>query len=238
MLWFDERACRARIAEMRSEGIYTPPSREGTLMLPGYPGGINWGGIALDPESQTAVAFANDAPFTVTLIPRERFDPQAAQAAHPDAEIAAMRETPYAMRREAMLSPLGMPCIEPPWGRLVAMDMGDGSIRWSRGIGTIEDVAPAPVPNLELGTPGMGGPIVTAGGLVFIGATMDDYLRAFDLANGEELWRGRLPAGGQATPMTFRGADGRQYVVIAAGGHPGLGTTPGDYLVAFSLPQP
>jgi quinoprotein glucose dehydrogenase len=113
--------------------------------------------------------------------------------------------------------------------------MKDGTIRWRVPFGTIEDAAPAIVPDLALGVPGMGGPIVTAGGLVFIGAAMDDYLRAFDVDTGTELWRGRLPAGGQATPMTYA-YDGVQYVVIAAGGHPGLGSTPGDYVVAFRLP--
>ncbi len=119
-----------------------------------------------------------------------------------------------------------------------AVNLSKGTIVWQRPLGTIEDIAPGPVPNLELGTPGMGGPIITAGGLVFTATVMDDYLRALDLNTGEELWRGRLPAGGQATPMTYYLEEsGRQYVVIAAGGHPGLGTTPGDYLVAFSLPK-
>ena len=129
--------------------------------------------------------------------------------------------------------------MEPPWGTISAVDMSKGTIVWQRALGTIEDIAPGPVPNLALGTPGMGGPIITAGGLVFTATAMDDYLRALDLNTGEELWRGRLPAGGQATPMTYYLEEsGKQYVVIAAGGHPGLGTTPGDYLVAFSLPTP
>ena len=114
--------------------------------------------------------------------------------------------------------------------------MRDGSINWQVPLGTIEDIAPAFVPNIKYGVPGMGGPIVTASGVIFIGAAMDDYLRAFDSSTGKALWKGRLPAGGQATPMTYYLDDtGKQYVVIAAGGHPKLGTTQGDYLVAFAL---
>jgi quinoprotein glucose dehydrogenase len=109
-------------------------------------------------------------------------------------------------------------------------------VRWEVPLGTTRDLAPVPIP-LPLGLPNMGGPIVTASGLVFIGAALDDYLRAYDVETGEELWRARLPAGGQATPMTYRlREDGRQYVVLAAGGHGTLGTTPGDWLIAWALP--
>jgi quinoprotein glucose dehydrogenase len=145
-----------------------------------------------------------------------------------------MDGTPYVLSRGSLMSVLGMPCTRPPWGKLVALDIGSGEIAWQRPVGTIEDLAPAPVPNLELGVPLIGGAIVTGSGLIFLGATFDDYLRAFDLESGEELWKGRLPAGGQATPMTYA-IDGRQYVVIAAGGHGGAGTTRGDYVVAFAL---
>ena len=145
-----------------------------------------------------------------------------------------MSGTPYIMNRGLVESPLGVPCTKPPWGSLVAMDLGKGEIIWKKPLGTIEDVAPAIVPNLELGTPLIGGAIITASGLVFVGAASDNYLRAIDLNTGEELWKGRLPAGGQATPMTYE-LNGRQFVVIAAGGHGAYGTTRGDYLVAFSL---
>jgi quinoprotein glucose dehydrogenase len=140
------------------------------------------------------------------------------------------------MRRRAILSPLDIPCNAPPWGSLSAVDMRAGSILWQVPVGTIEDLAPAIVPNLRLGVPGLGGPIVTAGNLIFIAAVMDDYLRAFDIRSGDMLWQGRLPAGGQATPMSYYLEDtGKQYVVIAAGGHPRLGTRVGDYIVAFAL---
>jgi quinoprotein glucose dehydrogenase len=140
------------------------------------------------------------------------------------------------MIRDVVLSPLGVPCNPPPWGQLHAIDLSTGTIRWQVTLGTTRDLAPVPIP-IGWGTPNMGGPIITATGLVFIGAAMDDYLRAFDLESGAELWKGRLPAGGQATPMTYRlGEDRRQYVVIAAGGHGKMGTRLGDALVAFALP--
>ena len=233
-LWFDTRGCRRRIEALRSEGIYTPPSVGGTLMNPGYAGGSNWGGLAWHPGTQTVLATVMELPQWVRLTPRE-----GAQRRFESGELdregyTAMDGTPYVLTRGTLLSALGMPCTKPPWGKLVALDLARGEIAWSRPLGTIEDLAPAPVPNLELGVPVIGGAIVTAGGLVFVGAAADDYLRAFDLATGEELWKGRLPAGGQATPMTYA-ADGRQYVAIAAGGHGRLGSTRGDYLVAFTL---
>jgi quinoprotein glucose dehydrogenase len=143
------------------------------------------------------------------------------------------------VRREALLSPLGLPCIKPPWGQLAAIDLASGEIRWQVRLGTTRDISPVPVA-WRSGTPNLGGPLVTASGLVFIGAAMDDYLRAFDAETGRELWKGRLPAGGQASPMTYLadphpGDGGRQFVVIAAGGHSRAGTRLGDALVAFTL---
>lgn len=236
MMWFDKRSCRKQIESLRSEGIFTPPSIEGTALFPGYAGGINWGGIAFHPDSQTAVAYTMDLPMEVALIPREDYDAVRKSGDFDDQQFSVQEGTPYGMRRRAILSPLDVPCNSPPWGNLSAVDMKSGTILWQVPVGTIEDLAPAIVPNLRLGVPGLGGPIVTAGNLVFIGAVMDDYLRAFDLRNGELLWEGRLPAGGQATPMSyFLDETGKQYVVIAAGGHPRLGTTVGDYVVAFAL---
>ena len=145
-----------------------------------------------------------------------------------------MLGTPYAMKRDVLLSPLGIPCNPPPWGTLAAVDLASGKVKWEVTLGTTRDIAPVPIA-IGWGTPNMGGPIVTAGGVVFIGAAMDDYLRAFDAATGAELWKGRLPAGGQATPMTYR-AGGKQYVVIAAGGHGRMTTRLGDAVVAFALP--
>ena len=143
------------------------------------------------------------------------------------------RGTPYRADFQILLSPLGAPCTRPPWGRLSAIDLVNGTIRWQVPLGTIEKLAPVPIP-LEMGTPNLGGAIVTAGGLVFISATLDSKIRAFDVDTGKKLWEQKLPAGGQATPMTYE-VNGRQFVVINASGHPILGGEPGDYFVAFAL---
>jgi quinoprotein glucose dehydrogenase len=175
--------------------------------------------------------------MVVTLLKTEDVRPMARSGDFPDSEFALQTGTPYGMRREALLSPLGLPCTPPPWGSLSAVDLRSGEIKWQVPLGSTRDLAPFFVPSRTLGTPNLGGPIVTAGGLIFIGAAMDNYLRAFDIDTGKELWKGRLPAGGQATPMTYRAGPGnRQFVVIAAGGHGGLGTDQGDAVVAFALP--
>jgi quinoprotein glucose dehydrogenase len=234
--YFDKRGCRKKIAALRSEGIYTPPTIGGTLMNPGYAGGSNWGGLAWDAASQTVIATVMELPMWVRLTPREEAQKQMDEGVYDWQGYTAMEGTPYVLNRGTLLSAIDVPCTRPPWGKLVALDLADGEIAWERPIGTIEDIAPALAPNLEVGVPLIGGAIVTGSGLIFVAATFDDYLRAFDAASGEELWKGRLPAGGQATPMTYA-IDGRQYVVIAAGGHGGAGTTRGDYVVAFALKE-
>lgn len=237
MLYFDRRSCRKKISRMRSEGIFTPPSIEGTIELPGYGGGINWGGPAFDPDRQLAVAFSMNLAMEVALIPRDDLRTVYDSGDFEGQEFARQTGTPFGMRRDALLSPLDVPCIRPPWGTLSAVDMKTGGIKWQKPLGTIQDIAPAIVPNFEYGVPGAGGAIITGSGLVFIGAAIDNYLRAFDVENGNKLWEGRLPAGGQATPMTyFVEATGKQYVVIAAGGHGRMGSTTGDYVIAFALP--
>lgn len=238
MLYFDRRSCRKKIAGLRSEGLFTPPSLEGTVELPGYGGGINWGGLAFEPDAQTVVVFSMDVPMEVALFRREEWDAVRESGDYDNFEFARMSGTPYGLRRAMLGSPLDIPCIKPPWGLLTAIDMRNGTINWQRPVGSIQDVAPAIVPNLEVGMAGLGGPIITAGGVIFMAAAMDDYLRAFDLKDGTTLWEGRLPAGGQATPMTyFLRQTGKQYVVIAAGGHARIGTTAGDYLIAYALPD-
>ena len=238
VMYFDKRACRKRMAGLRSEGLFTPPGIEGIIELPGYGGGINWGGLAFDPESHTVVTFSMDVPMEVALIRRDELRRTSESGDFDGQEFARMAGTPYGMRRTLLGLPLGVPCTSPPWGILAAVDMRKGTINWRRGVGSIQDVAPAIVPNLELGMGGLGGPIITAAGLIFMAAVMDDYLRAFDIATGDTLWEGRLPAGGQATPMTYFLEDtGKQYVVIAAGGHARIGTTPGDYVIAYALPD-
>lgn len=143
------------------------------------------------------------------------------------------RGTPYSVATSMLVSPLGAPCTAPPWGRLTAVDLAKGTIRWQVALGSVEKLMPLPIP-LELGTPSAGGAIVTAGGVVFIAATLDDKFRAFDAETGEVLWTAKLPAGGQATPMTYA-VNGRQYVILAAGGHALFATTRGDYVLAYAL---
>jgi quinoprotein glucose dehydrogenase len=231
----DRNACRKKIAAARSEGLYTPPSMQGTIVYPFTGGGTNWGGLAFDETNDVVYVNTSSALHLVTLIPRDKF--AAEKQARPDIYVAPQAGTPFGIKREMVFSPLGIPCNPPPWGMLHAIDMHDGHIRWEVPLGTTRDTVPFSQLVLgNSGTPNFGGPIVTAGGLVFIGATMDNYLRAFDASNGKELWRGRLPAGGQATPLTYVWK-GRQYVVIAAGGHAKLGTKHGDSVVAFALPQ-
>ena len=226
--WFDTRACRERIESYRSEGIFQPPSLKDSLMQPGNAGGSNWGGIAFDPKRQLAVANTMNLPFVVALIPRAEMHEQATAGKYPDFEFARQNGTPYGMRREAFKSGLGIPCVKPPWGLLTAVDMVRGTIKWQIPLGD------TPYIPLHLGMPGLGGPIVSASGLVFIAASLDDRLRAFATDSGKLLWEVKLPAGGQATPMTYA-VHGRQYLVIAAGGYKG-DSTRGDYLIAYALP--
>lgn len=233
--YFDRLGCQHEIGNARSEGIFTPPSLRGSLLFPGWAGGANWGGVAYAPESQLAVAFLMDLPMRVTLLPRAEFERERMDSPREGSEYAPMLGTPFGLRREPFLSILGIPCVAPPWGQLVAVDMTTGRIEWKRPLGTTAGVLPKWLPELEFGMPGIGGPIVTAGGLIFIGATLDNQLRALDLKTGQLLWQHDLPAGGQATPMTYM-YKGRQYVVIAAGGHSKFGDRLGDALVAFALP--
>jgi len=226
--WFDARTCRKRIEAYRSEGMFQPPALQDSLMQPGNAGGSNWGGIAFDPRRQLAVANTVNLPFVVALIPRAQLQRQSELSEYRDFEFARQRGTPYGMRRTAFKSELGIPCVKPPWGLLTAVDMMRGTIKWQIPLGV------TPYIHLNLGMPGIGGPIVTAGGLVFIAASLDDRLRAFDTDSGQLKWEVKLPAGGQATPMTYT-IGGRQYVVIAAGGYKD-DSTRGDYLIAYALP--
>jgi quinoprotein glucose dehydrogenase len=235
LTFWDRAACRDKIAALKSEGIFTPPSLEGTIERPGYAGGSNWGGGAWDPKRQLLIANVMDLPMVVTLIPRDKMAAEYDSGIYKDWEFARQTGTPYGMRRRMLDSPIGAPCTAPPWGKLVAVDLAQGKIAWERPLGTSRDKAPWPFWSIE-GAPNMGGPLATAGGLVFIGATTDNYLRAFDIGSGTELWKMRLPAGAQATPMSYEIA-GRQYIVVAAGGHAKLGTTRGDHLLAFALPK-
>jgi len=214
----------------KSEGIFTPPSVQGSVEQPGYAGGVEWGGIAFDTQRQIAVVNTNDLPMLVALVPRDQMERQSNSPEYKDWDFSRMTGTPYGMRRRAFMSSLGTPCVKPPWGELTAIDMRSGKRLWRVPLGN------AIKNHWNLGVPGIGGPIVTASGLVFVAATMDDDIRAFDERTGKLLWQYHLPAGGQATPMTYA-IGGRQYLVIVAGGHGGLGTKRGDYVIAFALPK-
>lgn len=234
--FWDGAACRDELAGSRNEGLYTPPSLQGTLIFPFTGGGINWGGVAVDAANGIVYANTSRAVHRVTLFPAGDFE--AMKAAHPGKEVAPQKGAPFGMMRETVLSPLGMPCNAPPWGTLTALDLKTRRVLFDVPLGTTEALAPLGLA-LPFGTPVVAGPIVTAGGLVFDGAAMDQYLRAFDARTGAELWQGRLPAPGVATPMTYEW-QGSQYVVIAAGGHSEApASVPhGDAIVAFRLPHP
>jgi quinoprotein glucose dehydrogenase len=233
----DRRMCQEVVRNLDYQGIFTPPSLRGSILLPGSAGGSNWGSVAWDAERQILVANVSNVAQVMQLIPRE--SPEA-NFERNDAWAVGRSEqegTPYIVKHGVLLSPWGIPCNPPPWGKLMAFDLANRKLLWESTLGTTRDMAPLGI-GIQWGTPNMGGSIVTASGLVFVAATMDDYLRAFDLASGEELWKGRLPAGGQATPMTYRlRENGRQYVVIAAGGHHQMRTRQGDSVIAFALPE-
>jgi quinoprotein glucose dehydrogenase len=232
----DRQDCREKLAGIRNEGIFTPPSLEGSIVYPGNAGGPNWGGLALDPTSGVAYFNSMRAPTLARLIPRAEAEGlDFAGAAYPN-ELYPMQGSPYALSRGPLLSSFGAPCVPPPWGTLQAVDLVSGEKRWEVTLGTTRDQAPWPL-WFDHGAPNLGGPLATAGGLVFIGATTDKFFRAFDAGSGDELWRFRIPYTANSSPMTYRlRQNGRQFVVVAAGGHGW--SEPGDALLAFALPEP
>lgn len=236
---YDQLVCRVMFHQLRYEGTFTPPSLQGTLVFPGNLGMFEWGGIAVDTDRQIAVANPIALPFVSRLIPRGPNNPvepvQGVRGSGTEVGIQSQYGVPYGVTLNPFLSPFGLPCKQPAWGYISAIDLKTNAIVWKKRIGTVRDSAPIPLP-FKMGMPMLGGPIVTAGGVTFIGATADNYLRAFDVNTGAQLWQARLPAGGQATPMTYA-VNGRQYVVIAAGGHGSFGTKLGDYVIAYALPQ-
>jgi len=231
----DRAACRRALGRLRNEGPFTPPSVGGSLEYPGVAGGANWGSAAWSAAQGLLVMTLTRLGTVQRLVPRAELE---SLEPNPPIEILFPQHgTPYGLLQSVFVSPWGIPCTPPAWSELLAIDLVRGAVAWRVPFGSTRGLAPWPF-WLDWGVPGMGGPIVTGGGLVFIGASMDGQFRAFDLASGRELWSDTLPAGGQATPMTYRLRDGgRQWVVIAAGGHATLGTEPGDAVVAYALPR-
>ena len=230
----DRETCRTWINNLRNQGIFTPPSLQGTLAVPGNIGGMTWSGYAFDPHHSLLFVNTNNLVAKIKLIPRADFARRESRTE--DGEYSPQTGTPYGLFRRFLQSPSDMPCIAPPWGMLSAVDMAEGKIRWQVPLGGMQDFGGKQSPTPP-GSINLGGPIVTAGGLVFIAGTFDPFLRAFDIETGKELWKAQLPASGHATPMTYRSASGKQFVVIAAGGHPKITEESlSDALVAFTLP--
>lgn len=243
----DQMACRITFRRSHYEGQFTPPQLGRAIVYPAFDGVIDWHGASIDPERRLLIANANYIPFAITMAPRGRYEKSGAvppwngQGDEPKVKdgIAPQYGTPYIGKVHPWLNLIGVPCNPPPWGTLTAIDLTTRKIVWSKPLGTTRDTGPfgirANLP-LKTGVFNIGGSMVTRGGLIFIGASADNYLRAIDESSGKVLWRARLPAGGQANPMSYS-IGGRQYVVIAAGGHSGLGTKSGDFLIAYALPR-
>ncbi len=237
---YDQLVCRVIFQKLRYEGTFTPPSEQGTLVFPGNLGMFEWGGLSVDTDRQVAIANPIALPFVSKLIPRGPGNPIEPDAndkggSGTESGIQPQYGVPFGVTLNPFLSPFGLPCKQPAWGYISAVDLKTNDIVWKKRIGTVRDSSPLPLP-FKMGMPMLGGPVSTAGNIFFIAATADNYLRAFNMSNGEKLWQARLPAGGQATPMTYE-VNGKQYVVISAGGHGSFGTKLGDYIIAYALPD-
>ena len=234
-------ACLAQIQSARNDGVFTPPSLEGTVAVPSNIGGAHWGGLAFDPVRQIAVVPVNTLAAFVQLIPLDRMDTTEARTNSDRLgdQYTRMHGTPFVMRRRLLIGPSHLPCTKPPFGSLVAIDLRSGQKRWDVPLGDLAYSAAggatqAGAAREQLGAPNLGGPLVTAGGVVFVGASIDHAFRAFDVETGRLLWQAPLPGGARATPMTYQLPNGRQLVVICVGGGDEFGR--GDYVIAFALP--
>lgn len=227
LTFWDRGQCREIIESVSGHAIYTPPSERGVVMYPSNLGGHNWGAPAVDPDRKIMITNTKRLPIHLRLAP---------QAECPDDLPFPQRDSPYCVIMDVLTSSLGIPCSAPPWATLDATDLETGEILWSVPLGTLEKMVPWPFYHLIEGGMEMGGPMVTASGLIFIAATSDAYLRAFDIENGNELWKTELLTTGNAVPMSYQ-YKGHQYVVIAAGGHFTSPLPSGDYLMAFRLPE-
>jgi quinoprotein glucose dehydrogenase len=229
----DKAWCQAEFDKMRYDGLYTPPSEKGSLLFPSALGGGNWGGAAFDPVSNTLIIKAENLATRLKFIKKDDREKEDAVAGV-DYLTRPLKGTPYRVEGEVFMSPLGIPCTPTPWGTLSAIDMNTGALKWQIPLGQVKQYGVTIPASFGWGSPNIGGPIVTGGGLIFVAATMDEQFRALDATTGAELWSSKLPVPGMAVPMTYM-ADGKQYVVIAAGGHSRVETALGDYLIAYTL---
>lgn len=232
---FDQLMCRIALHQHRYEGRYTPPSLQGSIIYPGNFGTFNWGSVAVDPERQVMFGMPTYLAFTSRLVPASDIPPKEQDQKGSEQGLNRNDGAPYGVFMGPFLGPLGVPCQAPGWGFVAGADLRTGEIAYKHRNGTVRDMTPLPLP-FKVGVPGIGGPMITKGGVAFLGAAVDDFFRAYDLTSGAQLWEARLPAGGQSTPMTYT-AGGKQYVVIVAGGHGSVGTKPGDYVIAYTLPS-
>lgn len=230
----DQLVCRIQLRRLKYEGRYTPPSLQGTIVYPGNFGVFNWGSVAVDPERQIMFGMPTYLAFTSRLVPRSDIPPKGAGEKASEQGLNRNEGAPYGVYMGPFLGPLGVPCQAPPWGYVAGVDLRTGKIAYRHRNGTVYDMTPLPLP-FKLGVPGIGGPLLTRGGIAFLAAAVDNYLRGYDVTTGKQIWEARLPAGGQATPMTYT-SGGKQYVVIVAGGHGSIGTKPGDHVIAYTLP--
>jgi quinoprotein glucose dehydrogenase len=233
---WDKGACRDKLADMFSDGLFTPLQIDRwTALMPGSLGGANWGGAVYWPENNTIYLNVNTAAFRARLVKTDAAVASGHAPKNGETMRVSMQGTPYTLENEALTSPLGPPCVKPPWGKLMAINLTTAEHSWESALGSIHEMGPFPIPfQINWGTPNLGGALVTQGGLVFIGATMDRLFRAFDAKTGKVLWDHKLPADAVASPMTYS-VNGKQYVAIAAGGHHMFGRDMADSIMVFAL---
>lgn len=238
----DQLACRIMFRKARYEGDFTPPGVKSTIFYPGSAGGSNWGSVTIDAARGLLISNSLYMADIGRMIPRAEADRMAAEyskGGKASGFAFPQKGSPYAMDRTVFLGPLGVPCQQPPFGRLNAIDLATGKLVWSKPLGDASAAGPFGLEShlpIRMGMPNFGGSLATAGGVTFIAAAQDRKLRAFDTGNGKELWAYSLPNIAAATPMSFRSKSGRQFVVIAAGGHPALPGPSGNSILAFALP--
>lgn len=236
--FLDQLSCRIAFRKARYEGPFTPITTKPTIFYPGYYGGFNWGGVSVDEKRGLLILNDIRMPQVISLVPQAEVDPREVSDAHA-LGLYPQKGGPFATRHDTLMSVLGIPCNAPPWGTMTAIDLRSRQIVWQRPMGSIKDsVLPigikSPLP-MPVGMPTLGGPISTRSGITFYAGTQDYYLRALDTRTGEELWKGRLPVGAQATPMTYVSPKtGKQYVLVSAGGAR-LSPDRADYIIAYAL---